>query len=153
MLTLVLWLAASPLPERHGHLLRQPECGAVGRSSHRAPLRLRLRGGWRERDGEARGLLQPLPSLRHQTGICLFLDDGKTCLGRWASLDFWPKREDRSSESRRLGLVANVENKRPDVLSVRVEGINDEIKTVTCKTRSVKVVGLKWAGVAIETEL
>lgn len=77
----------SPLLERHGHLLRQPERGAVGRSPHRAPLRLRLRGGGRERDGEARGLLQPLPSLRRQTGICL------SPRGRRqpASLDLRPK--------------------------------------------------------------
>lgn len=30
---------------------------------------------------------------------------------------------------------------------------HDETKTVTCKPCSVKVVGLQWAGVAIETEL
>lgn len=59
----------------------------------------------------------------------------------------WGRRD-----SRRLGLVANVcqrsaENKRPDILYVRVGGINEEM-TVTCR---VKVVGFRWAGVAIET--
>lgn len=79
---LTLAVASSP-PEGHGHLLRQPERGAVGRTAHRAPLRLRLRGGWREHDGEARSLLQPLPSLRHKTANCLFfLDDGEACRGQ-----------------------------------------------------------------------
>lgn len=47
----------------------------------------------------------------------------------------------------------SVENKRPDVLSVRVDGSDDGNETVTSKTCSVKVVGLKWPRVAIETEL
>lgn len=68
--------------EGHGHLLRQPERGHVGHPAHRAPLRLRLRGGRRQRAGETCRLLQPLSSLRSRV---------PRRMGRWMATGvfFW----------------------------------------------------------------
>lgn len=63
------------------------------------------------------------------------------------------RTSDPNEESGRASRASAVPKTDDLMYCIRVEGSNEEVKTVTCKTCSVKSVGFKWAGVAIETEL